>query len=632
MTSPGQVAVAYAVALEAYLADADEAGLERAYELGREAISQGLGVIELASIHGKALSPRADLHRAGQFFAEALAPFEMALRGFREANQALKRAAETLERRVDERTSELRSAENSVREQTRLLNSVVESMSDGLAVADRAGKLLLLNGAGQRLLGPAARRAPPSEWGAQCGIFQPDALTPFPAGTGPLVRALQGELTESEPMFVQNPSVPEGVHVSVTGSLLRDERGQHSGGIALLRDVTESKRAQEALRKTEEQLRQSQKMDAIGRLAGGIAHDFNNILSVIISLSDLAHGELSAGSPLAGDLEEIHKAGVRAAALTRQLLMFSRQQLFEPRAIDLSELLAGMDKMLQRLIGADVELVTVRNGPLGKIRADRGNLEQVVMNLVVNARDAMPTGGRLTLETSEVVVDKAFASQHVGMSVGRYVMLAVTDTGIGMDKATQARIFEPFFTTKEQGKGTGLGLSTVFGIVRQSGGAVWVYSEPGKGTTFKVYFPRVDGVPVALAPAEPATDLRGDETILLVEDDAQVRSVANGILSRLGYRVLEARTAGEALQLAQSHPGDIHLLLTDVVMPQLSGMELARRLSQTRPQLKIICMSGYTDDSVVRHGVLDAHVAYLQKPITPESLGTKVRSVLGNRR
>ena len=624
------VADRYATALRAFLAEADEAGLEQAYELGRDALAEGLGVIELASLHAAALA-QGDVAAGAKpeaFFAEALAPFEMALRGFREANQALKHAAESLEQRVLERTSQLRAAELSVREQTRLLNSVVESMADGLAVANRQGELLLLNGSAQRLLGPGALEAQPAEWGERCGIFQEDAVTPFPPQETPLLRAMSGELTSSVPMFVKNARVQEGAHVLVSSSLLRDETGQVSGGIALLRDITESKRAQEALRKTEEQLRQSQKMDAIGRLAGGIAHDFNNILSVIISLSDVAQDGVTPGEPLAEDLKEINKAGQRAAALTKQLLMFSRHQLFEPTTVDLDGLLASMDKMLQRLIGADVELVTLRSGQLGRVRADPGSLEQVIMNLVVNARDAMPRGGRLTIETADVMVTDDFAAHHVGMDVGPHVMLAVSDTGVGMDKATQDRVFEPFFTTKEKGKGTGLGLSTVFGIVRQARGSVWLYSEPGRGTTFKVYLPRIDGTAVALTPPAVLENLHGSETILLVEDDDQVRSVAAAILRRHGYRIIDARNAGEALLHAEAHDGFIHLLLTDVVMPQMSGPELARRLGRSRPAMRIICMSGYTDDSVVRHGVLESHVDYLQKPLTPGSLAAKVRSVL----
>jgi signal transduction histidine kinase/ActR/RegA family two-component response regulator len=398
--------------------------------------------------------------------------------------------------------------------------------------------------------------------------------------------------------------------------------------LVLVNDVTERRRVEEALRKTEEQLRQAQKMEAVGRLAGGVAHDFNNVLSVILSYGEMLLADMKPGDPVRADIEEMHKAGERAADLTRQLLMFSRQQVLAPKVLDLNDVLTSMDKMLQRILGADVDLVSLPTQPLGRVRADPSSVEQVIMNLVVNARDAMPTGGKLTMETANVVLDEAYAQAHLGVKPGAHVMLAVTDTGTGIEKATLARIFEPFFTTKESGKGTGLGLSTVFGVVQQSGGSVWVYSEVGKGTTFKVYLPRVDAAVEAVGDTVPPTTLRGTETILLVEDDDQVRVVARGILRRSGYDVIEAHNAGEALLSSEQHAGTIHLLLTDVVMPQMSGPELAKRLVSVRPDMKVLCMSGYTDDSIVRHGVLEAHIAYLQKPITPEALTARVRGVL----
>jgi CheY-like chemotaxis protein len=328
------------------------------------------------------------------------------------------------------------------------------------------------------------------------------------------------------------------------------------------------------------------------------------------------------------DIGEIKKAGQRAADLTRQLLMFSRQQVLAPRVLDVNELLSGMEKMLHRLVGEDIDLVATLAASLGTVRVDPGSLEQVIMNLVVNARDAMPTGGHLTIETANVVLDEAYAHDHLGVKAGPHILLSVSDTGTGMDRATQARIFEPFFTTKEKGKGTGLGLSTVFGIVQQNGGTVWVYSEPRKGTTFKVYLPVVDAaVDESLVSIAPTT-LRGSETILLVEDEEQVRVVACGILKRQGYRVLEARNAGEALLLCEKFADPIHLLLSDVVMPQMSGPELAKRLAAIRPAMKILCMSGYTDDAVVRHGALEAGFAFIQKPFTPDTLRRKVRAVL----
>ena len=400
-----------------------------------------------------------------------------------------------------------------------------------------------------------------------------------------------------------------------------------SESIGFVVDLTAQKRAESALHHSEEQLRQAQKMEAVGRLAGGIAHDFNNLLSVILSYSAMMLDSLRAGDPIREDAGEIEKAGRRAADLTRQLLTFSRQTVTEPRVLDLNDLLADMDRMLQRILGEDVDLVFLKGALRGRVRVDPSHIEQVVMNLVVNARDAMPVGGKITIETESVILDPAHAQEHLGVAPGPYVMLAVTDTGCGMNRATQARIFEPFFTTKETGKGTGLGLSTVFGIVQQCHGTIWVYSELGVGTTFKVYLPRVDQEADATSVSLAPSTLSGSETILLVEDEDQLRVVAREILRKHGYQVIEARNAGEALLHCESQAG-IHLLLTDVVMPQMSGPELARRLLQVRPGVKVLCMSGYTDDALVRHGALELGMAYLQKPITPEKLARKVRLVL----
>jgi two-component system, cell cycle sensor histidine kinase and response regulator CckA len=405
--------------------------------------------------------------------------------------------------------------------------------------------------------------------------------------------------------------------------------------IAISVDLTERKRAEDgraqaeqALRQSDEQLRQAQKMEAVGRLAGGVAHDFNNVLSVILSYADMLLADLKPSDPMRTDIEEIRKAGLRAAGLTHQLLMFSRQQAVAPKVLDLQDVLQSMNNMLQRILGEDVDLVSLPSKTIGRVKVDPSHVEQVILNLVVNARDAMPTGGKLTIETANVVLDDEYALRHLPAKAGPHVMLAVSDTGTGMDRETQARIFEPFFTTKEQGKGTGLGLSTVFGIVQQSGGNVWVYSEPGKGTTFKVYLPRVDAEVDLKKPSVPLATLQGTETILLVEDEEQVRTIALTILRRQGYRVLAAQNGAEALLVCDQHEGAIDLLVTDVVMPQMSGPELAARLLATRPGLKVLCMSGYTDDSIVRHGVLQSGVAFIQKPVTPDSLARKVREVL----
>jgi PAS domain S-box-containing protein len=391
--------------------------------------------------------------------------------------------------------------------------------------------------------------------------------------------------------------------------------------LIVAQDVTERRRL-------EEQLRQAQKMEAVGRLAGGVAHDFNNILSVILSYSEMLLADLPPDEPMRDDIDEIAKAGRRAVDLTRQLLSFSRQQVLAPKVLEPNDLLANIDKMLRRILGADIDLASVPAERLGRVRADPGSLEQVIMNLVVNARDAMPTGGKLTIETANMEIDEEYASQHPDSKPGPHVMIAVTDTGTGMDAATRARIFEPFFTTKGQGKGTGLGLSTVFGIVHQSGGTVWVYSEVGKGTTFKVLLPRVDADLDATQSTAPLAPTHGTETILLVDDDEPVRLVARAILRKNGYRVLEASNAGEALLHAESHTGPIHLLVTDVVMPQMSGPTLAQRLTAIRHGMKVLCMSGYTDDSIVRHGIIEGSIAFLQKPVTPQGLARKVRAVL----
>ncbi len=397
--------------------------------------------------------------------------------------------------------------------------------------------------------------------------------------------------------------------------------GSFAGMWSLVQDVTDRK-------KLEGQLRQAQKMEAVGQLAGGVAHDFNNLLSVVLGYSDMMLADLAPGDPVRGDVEEIRRAGTRASDLTRQLLMFSRQQVVAPRVLDLNDVLASVDTMLRRLLGEDVDFTLVPGASLGHVRADPGSIEQVIVNLAVNARDAMPVGGKLTIGTANVVLDEEYATVHHGVSPGAYVMLSVSDTGCGMDKATLARIFEPFFTTKAKGKGTGLGLATAFGIVQQSGGTIWVYSEVGLGTTFKIYLPRIDEDVDDSRPSVVPTTLRGTETILLVEDEDQVRDVARGILLRHGYAVIEARSAGEAILLSEQEAGPIHLLLSDVVMPQMSGPALAKRLALSRPQMKVLCMSGYTDDAAIRHGVIEAEFAYLQKPLTVEVLTRRVRDVL----
>jgi two-component system, cell cycle sensor histidine kinase and response regulator CckA len=401
-------------------------------------------------------------------------------------------------------------------------------------------------------------------------------------------------------------------------------RPRHLLGVSI--DITEQKLATDKLH---DQLRQAQKMEAIGRLAGGVAHDFNNLLSVIMGHVSLAIEGVREDDPLRAQLDEVLGASLRARDLTRQLLAFSRQQVLEPRIVDLNRVMGRLERMLERLIGEDVEFVAIKAPDLGHVLVDPSQLEQVVMNLVVNARDAMPRGGKLTIQTANVELDETYASEHENVAAGPHVMLAVIDTGHGMDRATQARIFEPFFTTKEVGRGTGLGLSTVFGIVRQSGGHVYVYSEPEKGAAFKVYFPRVTGgEPTTPTPQRAVMSRVSTETILVLEDEDHVRRVVVAMLQRGGYEVIEATRAEEALDVASDLARPIDLLLTDIVMPDMSGPEVVRKIRELRPGLKAICMSGYTDETVVRHGILESGIAFLQKPVTPDSLRQKVRSVL----
>ena len=389
-------------------------------------------------------------------------------------------------------------------------------------------------------------------------------------------------------------------------------------------------------KRLEQELLHSQKMEAVGRLAGGVAHDFNNLLGVIIGYSDLTLQELGADDPLRKRIGEIRKAGKRAAEVTKQLLAFSRKQVLTPKVVDLSSLVSETTRMLLRLMGEDIELITKLSPVAARVQTDPAQMQQVIMNLALNARDAMPRGGKLILETATVALDHATGSaifeelteRGVFVIPGRYVLLAVSDTGTGMDEQTKARIFEPFFTTKQPGEGTGLGLATVYGFVKQSGGYIWVYSEPGRGTTFKIYLPQVKASAEPGESEEPPRLPHGSETVLLVEDEESLRELNQELMEGLGYTVLRAAYGAQALELAEQHSGQIDLLLTDVVMPGMSGRELAERLAFTRPELKVLYMSGYTDNVIVHHGILRSGIAFLQKPFTRDALARKLREVL----
>jgi two-component system cell cycle sensor histidine kinase/response regulator CckA len=397
----------------------------------------------------------------------------------------------------------------------------------------------------------------------------------------------------------------------------------HPAMEGIMVDITERKQL-------ETQLQQSRKMEAVGRLAGGIAHDFNNLLTIITGYTDLALSRASMPLEIRGDIERIDNASGRAAALVRQLLAFSRKQVLQPKTIELNGIVLNLDKLLRRLMDENIEMITHTEEGVGKVKADPAQIEQVIMNLVVNARDALPSGGRILLETSNIDLDSHYADEHVSVKPGKYVMLAVSDSGIGMSQETIAHIFEPFYTTKESGSGTGLGLSTVYGIVKQSGGYIWVYSEPGKGSTFKVYLPRVDDLVESTSAPKPssAESQHGWETILLVEDEEAVRELIRTVLTGHGYDVIPARDPEHAVQIASSYAHEIHMLLTDVVMPGMSGRELANQVSQRRRGIRVLFMSGYTDNVITTGGMLEKGLAFLQKPFSPHSLVQKVREVL----
>ncbi|HMK76528.1 MAG TPA: PAS domain S-box protein, partial [Thermodesulfobacteriota bacterium] len=520
--------------------------------------------------------------------------------------------------------TERKQAEEALRRSEERYRSILESIQDGYFENDLAGNYTFVNDVTcnslgyikEELIGMNYRQCTDEENGRK--------LYEYYNG---LYRAGQ-PVNPFEAEYIRKDGDKLIAEISV--SLIRDPGGKPIGFRGTSRDVTERRRVEEERLSLQEQLRQSQKMEAIGQLAGGVAHDFNNLLTVIKGYSQLSLLDVKEDNPLWGNIQEIDKATQRATDLTRQLLAFSRRQILNPKVLDLNALLKDLEKMLRRLIGEDIELVTLLAGDLGKVKVDPSQIEQVIFNLAVNARDAMPSGGKLAIATANVELDEEYARAHVSVTPGRYVNLSVSDTGIGMTQEVKEKVFDPFFTTKEKGKGTGLGLSMVYGIVKQSGGNILVYSEPGRGTTFKIYLPRTEEEADTLQEREE-TDFypRGSETVLLVEDDVLVRDLANRLLEQQGYRVLKAADGQEALRVAKEHVGEtIHLLLADIVMPQMGGKELADWLKISRPNVKVLYTSGYADNAIVHHGVLDPGTHFLQKPFSLKTLSHKVREIL----
>ncbi len=529
-------------------------------------------------------------------------------------NAELHAAREELESRVRQRTAELVETNEQLQRVDEIRHAIVGSSPLAIWAVDLEGKVRFWNPAAERIFGWKEEEV----LDRPLPVIAPEQQDEFRHwlerfGAGEALAGVERKRVRKDGSLVD---------VQIWTAPLRDSAGRIHGAIAIDSDVTEQKNL-------EQQFRQSQKLEAVGRLAGGVAHDFNNLLTVIMGYVEMLIAEAGDQATLVDYAHEIQYAADRASALTAQLLAFGRRQISQPKILDLNEVATHSMKLLRRIIGEDIQVDLHLAPSLGKVKADPIHLDQVIMNLVVNARDAMPDGGRLTVETANVTLDEHYADRHIGVKPGAYALLAVSDTGTGMSPETRNRLFEPFFTTKEAGKGTGLGLAIVYGIVKQAGGEINVYSEQGRGTTFKVYLPLVE-VPEEMTAAEARlSGLRGSETVLLCEDEEHIRKMVETMLTRQGYRVLAAETPAEAVEIARERAQEIDLLLTDIVMPQKSGLDLAREIRDIRPEIKLLLMSGYTDNRVSSSWVLEAGTPFLQKPFTAASLSHKVREALG---
>ncbi len=501
------------------------------------------------------------------------------------------------------------------------LEAVLEHMPSAVLIAEApSGKLVSANKQVSKVFGGPFRLGGGVEDYLQYPMYRPDGK-PYTAEQVPLARTLaSGEVVTNEEISVERPDHTRIALLASSAPVLNRD-GFIVAAVSAMHDVTDRKQL-------EEQLKQATKMEAMGRLAGGVAHDFNNLLTIIGGYGQMVQDALEPKSPLRRDMEAIMEASTRATALTRQLLQFSRRQIVQPKVFDLNRHVSKMNRMLRRVIGEDVELRTSLEAKSARIKADPAQIEQILLNIAVNARDAMANGGRLTIRTKDVTVTGRATDEPRGLEPGKYVLLSMADNGSGMTPETQSRLFEPFFTTKGKGKGTGLGLSTVYGIVKQAGGDITVRSELGRGTEVRVFLPTTTEASKAVHAPEPQPLLTGSEMILLVEDEAEVRRLANEMLSRQGYKVIEAASGREALRLWDEHKNEIDLVLTDVIMPQMSGPEMANKLKAAHPGLKVIYMSGYAGDVIAKHGVSEASTDFIHKPFTLEVLARKVRSVL----